>query len=140
MIERSAYLQQLTTAIRRSPVTALLGARQVGKTPLARAFAQGKEVTFFDLESQPDLRRLQNPELVLGSLAGLVVIDEIQVKPELFGVLRVLVDRPENRARFLILGSNAVENHPVSFKWVRKAVEDNDAKIIGSGLLHLFRK
>lgn len=105
MIERSAYLQQLTTAIRRSPVTALLGPRQVGKTTLARAFAQDKQATFFDLESQPDLRRLQNPELVLGSLTGLVVIDEIQVKPELFSVLRVLVDRPENRARFLILGS-----------------------------------
>jgi hypothetical protein len=109
MIERATYLQDLTTAVRRSPVTALLGPRQVGKTTLARAFAQdkgfGNQVTFFDLESQPDLRRLQNPELVLGSLAGLVVIDEIQLKPELFGALRVLVDQPENRARFLILGS-----------------------------------
>jgi predicted AAA+ superfamily ATPase len=62
-------------------------------------------VTHFDLESQPDVRRLQNPQLVLGPLEGLVVIDEIQVAPELFAALRVLVDRPNNRVRFLILGS-----------------------------------
>jgi hypothetical protein len=105
MIERSDYLRQLAVAVRRSPVTALLGPRQIGKTTLARAFAQDKQATFFDLESQPDLQRLQNPELMLGSLAGLVVIDEIQVKPELFAALRVLVDRPENKTRFLILGS-----------------------------------
>jgi hypothetical protein len=59
----------------------------------------------FDLESQPDLRRLENPEMVLGAVEGTVVIDEIQRMPMLFEVLRVLVDRPENRTRFLILGS-----------------------------------
>jgi predicted AAA+ superfamily ATPase len=68
-------------------------------------FAQGKKATYFDLESQPDLRRLQNPELMLGSLNGIVILDEIQIVPELFNVLRVLVDRPKNRTRFLILGS-----------------------------------
>ncbi|MGC8779798.1 MAG: ATP-binding protein [Anaerolineae bacterium] len=68
-------------------------------------FAQGREAIFFDLESQPDVRRLQNPELALSGLTGLVVIDEIQVMPELFKVLRVLVDRPQNQARYLILGS-----------------------------------
>ena len=57
------------------------------------------------MESVPDQRRLQNPEMVLGGLTGLVVLDEIQERPELFQVLRVLVDRPENQARFLILGS-----------------------------------
>jgi len=81
----------------------------VGKTTLARAFAEDNFpdsiVTTFDLESQPDIRRLENPELVLGALAGLVIIDEIQLMPELFSTLRVLVDRPGNRARFLILGS-----------------------------------
>src|SRR5690606_20087178 len=61
--------------------------------------------TFFDLESVPDQRRLQNPEMVLGGLSGLVILDEIQVRPELFQVLRVLVDHPDNQARFLILGS-----------------------------------
>ena len=59
---------------------------------------------FFDLESLPDQRCLQNPELVLSGLSGLVILDEIQSMPELFGVLRVLVDNPENRARFFLLG------------------------------------
>lgn len=105
MIQRHAYLSQLSDAIRRSPITALLGPRQCGKTTLARVFATGRRVTHFDLESRPDQQRLQNPQLVLGALRGLVVLDEIQVMPELFPVLRVLVDRPDNRARFLILGS-----------------------------------
>lgn len=109
MITRNSYLKQLATAVQRSPITALLGPRQVGKTTLARQFAQEREATFFDLESEPDLRRLQNPELALGSLRGLVILDEIQLKPELFAVLRVLVDRPENQARFLILGSASPE-------------------------------
>jgi hypothetical protein len=68
-------------------------------------FAEGKKATYFDLESQPDLRRLQNPELMLGSLKGIVILDEIQIMPELFNVLRVLADRPKNRTRFLVLGS-----------------------------------
>jgi len=105
MIERPFYLDRLSQALRRSPVTALLGPRQCGKTTLARRFAQGQDAVFFDLESQPDRQRLQNPELVLGSLAGLVILDEIQEMPELFRVLRVLVDRPESRARYLVLGS-----------------------------------
>jgi predicted AAA+ superfamily ATPase len=105
MINRPFYLERLTTAMGRSPITALLGPRQAGKTTLARLLAESRPVTFFDLESQPDVRRLQNPELALSSLNGLVVIDEIQVMPELFAALRVLVDRPGNRARFLILGS-----------------------------------
>ncbi len=86
-------------------MTALLGPRQCGKTTLARMFGVGTQATYFDLESQPDLRRLQNPELMLGSLEGLVVLDEVQIMPALFNVLRVLVDRPESRARFLLLGS-----------------------------------
>jgi len=109
MIERFQYQQKLVTAVQRSPITALLGPRQCGKTTLARAFAQGQQATIFDLESQPDIRRLQNPELALGSLEGLIILDEIQQMPELFSVLRVLVDRPENKARFLILGSASPE-------------------------------
>ena len=105
MINRPDYLEYLATAISRSPITALLGPRQAGKTTLARLLAEDRPATFFDLESQPDIRRLQNPELVLASLDGLVIIDEIQVLPELFAALRVVVDRPQNRARFLILGS-----------------------------------
>jgi predicted AAA+ superfamily ATPase len=105
MIDRPVYLNQLSRAVRRSPITALLGPRQCGKTTLARMFAQERTTVFFDLESQPDLNRLQNPQLMLGSLRGLVIIDEIQAMPELFRVLRVLVDRPGNKTRFLILGS-----------------------------------
>lgn len=105
MIQRHDYLERLKIAIGRSPVTALLGPRQCGKTTLARQFAEQQKTIFFDIESLPDRRRLQNPELVLGSLTDLVVLDEIQEMPELFQVLRVLVDRPENKARFLILGS-----------------------------------
>jgi hypothetical protein len=105
MIQRPAYLKLIAAAVRRSPVTALMGPRQCGKTTLARMFQQGKKASFFDLESQADLQRLQNPEMMLGSLKGLVVLDEIQVMPALFNVLRVLADRPRNPARFLILGS-----------------------------------
>ncbi len=63
------------------------------------------EATYFDLESVPDQRRLENPELVLSDLEGLVVLDEIQLNPDLFSVLRVLVDRSDNKAQYLILGS-----------------------------------
>jgi predicted AAA+ superfamily ATPase len=105
MISRPDYLTQLTRSVKRSPITALIGPRQCGKTTLARQFSKGKKATFFDLESPHDLNRLQNPELMLGSLKGLVIIDEAQAKPELFRVLRVLVDRPDNKTRFLILGS-----------------------------------
>ena len=105
MMPRSHYMRQLETAIRRSPVTALLGPRQCGKTTLARLFGERRAGAYFDLESEPDVRRLANPELVLGNLRGLVVLDEIQRLPSLFNVLRVLADRPGVDARFLILGS-----------------------------------
>lgn len=109
MLQRTEYLERLSKAIARSPITALLGPRQCGKTTLARAFSETRKSTFFDLESVPDQRRLQNAELVLGGLEGLVILDEIQTIPELFQVLRVLVDRPDNIARFLILGSASPE-------------------------------
>jgi predicted AAA+ superfamily ATPase len=87
-------------------VVALLGARQVGKTTLARQVAaERRGVTFFDLENPADLARLSDPMLALEGLKGLVVLDEIQRRPELFPVLRVLVDRPRSGVRFLVLGS-----------------------------------
>jgi predicted AAA+ superfamily ATPase len=109
MLPRLRYLGDLRIATQRSPVTALLGARQVGKTTLAHSFTTNLPVEFYDLESLPDQRRLQNPELVLGSSQGLVILDEIQRMPELFNALRVLVDRQDNRARFIILGSASPE-------------------------------
>ena len=102
MIKRPFYIERLSEAVRRSPVTALLGPRQCGKTTLARMFGKNRNTVYFDLESQADKMRLQNPELVLSGLKGTVVLDEIQVMPELFSVLRVLADRPGNRSRFLI--------------------------------------
>lgn len=105
MLDRPGHLADLERAIRRSPVTALLGPRQCGKTTLARQVVEARTATFFDLDSRVDRARLQNPELLLGTLRGLVVLDEIQAMPELFQTLRVLVDRPSNRAKYLILGS-----------------------------------
>lgn len=105
MIKRDYYSASLATAVKRSPVTALLGPRQCGKTTLARIFGKQHKSHYFDLESPADQQRLQNPELMLNSLQGLIILDEIQHKPELFNILRVLVDRPENRQHFLVLGS-----------------------------------
>ena len=109
MLRRDTYLSQVERATGRSPVTAILGPRQCGKTTLARQFADARGATYFDLESEPDRRRLANPELVLGSLDGLVVLDEVQRMPALFSALRVLVDRREARSRFLLLGSASPE-------------------------------
>jgi predicted AAA+ superfamily ATPase len=105
MITRPLYTEAISTALQRSPVTALLGPRQCGKTTLARMFVHGRDNHYFDLESPVDRQRLQNPELLLGSLTGLVIIDEIQLLPELYSILRVLVDRPAHAARYLVLGS-----------------------------------
>lgn len=105
MIDRNSYLKKISTAIRRSPIVAILGPRQCGKTTLARMFGNRANAEYFDLESQPDIQRLENPEMVLGSQKGTVILDEIQRLPALFNTLRVLVDRPENSARFLVLGS-----------------------------------
>ena len=95
---------RLTRALRRAPVVGLLGARQVGKSTLAR---QLKPNHFYDLENPRDLARLGDPMAELEPLKGLVVLDEIQRRPELFPVLRVLADRRPRRARFLVLGSAA---------------------------------
>lgn len=106
MIWREGYIGQIRERLRDYPVVALPGPRQAGKTTLSEMVAEAMpEVHRFDLESPSDLARLANPELVLGELRGLVVLDEIQRMPELFPVLRVLADRPGTPARFLILGS-----------------------------------
>ncbi len=105
MIHRARYLDRLTTAVRRAPITALLGPRQCGKTTLANQLEADHQAHYFDLESPADLQRLQNPELMLTQLSGLIILDEIQVRPDLFNILRVIVDKAGNHARFLILGS-----------------------------------
>jgi predicted AAA+ superfamily ATPase len=107
MIKRNFELETLGNLLRRHPVVGIIGARQVGKTTLARAFANKSRgaVFYYDLENPEDLARLSAPMLALKGLRGLVVIDEIQRLPDLFAVLRVLVDRSRNPARFLVLGS-----------------------------------
>jgi predicted AAA+ superfamily ATPase len=107
IIIRSRHLTRLHTLLAESPIVAIIGARQIGKTTLARQLAQQAvvPVTVFDLENPRDLARLADPLLALESLEGLVVLDEIQRQPELFPILRVLADRRPLPARFLVLGS-----------------------------------
>jgi predicted AAA+ superfamily ATPase len=107
MIDRPDYKKAINQSLKNNPVVALLGPRQCGKTTLARLIASQRESEYFDLENPLDLSRLSNPMLTLENIKGLVVIDEIQRKPELFEILRVLVDRPEKQAKFLVLGSAA---------------------------------
>lgn len=105
MVPRPNALSRVEGALRLHPVAALLGPRQCGKTTLARMIAEREPCEFFDLEDPVDLRRLSAPMTALEALSGLVIIDEVQRRPELLELLRVLVDRPENPARFLLLGS-----------------------------------
>jgi predicted AAA+ superfamily ATPase len=109
MIERLEDLATLRRQLRRYPVVAILGPRQVGKTTLARAVAATETTTHFDLEDPVDLRRLEDASTTLRDCRGLVVIDEIQRRADLFPLLRVLADRPRRPARFLVLGSAAPE-------------------------------
>jgi predicted AAA+ superfamily ATPase len=107
MIARKTEAAWIRTALKRSRVVALLGPRQSGKTTLARSFVADDSLNYFDLEDPTSLARLTEPELALRPLKGLVVIDEIQRRPELFPLLRVLADRQPLPARFLILGNAA---------------------------------
>ncbi|MBK8421049.1 MAG: ATP-binding protein [Anaerolineales bacterium] len=109
MIQRSAYLQTIQTALQRSRVTALIGPRQSGKTTLARQFVSPDSSNYFDLEDLTSIARLQEPMTALRDLHGIVVIDEIQRRPDLFPILRVLSDRNPLPAKFLILGSASPE-------------------------------
>lgn len=104
VIERLRARLALEQALRRARVVLLTGARQVGKTTLARQFVTDP-VNQFDLENPVDLARLDAPLLALQPLRGVVVIDEVQRSPELFSVLRLLADRPGRPATFLVLGS-----------------------------------
>jgi uncharacterized protein len=105
MIERRADLMLVQSALRRSRVVALLGPRQCGKTTLARQFVSPESLNYFDLEDPGSVARLSQPDLALRPLKKLVVIDEVQRRPDLFPLLRVLADRRPLPARFLILGS-----------------------------------
>ena len=112
LIPRPQAISRIEQSFRVHPAVALTGPRQCGKTTLAElhgkdyaAQDQYASVTYFDLERATDRRRLQTPEQALSTLTGLVVIDEIQRQPDLFETLRVLLDRRETPAQFLLLGS-----------------------------------
>ncbi|MEI6566195.1 MAG: ATP-binding protein [Verrucomicrobiota bacterium] len=109
MIARKTEEGWIRAALKRSRVVALLGARQSGKTTLARTFVPPGSLNYFDLEDRASLARLDEPDLALRPLRGLVVIDEVQRRPDIFPLLRVLADRKPLPARFLILGSAAPE-------------------------------
>lgn len=107
LVERSQDLARVTLLLRQFPIVGVLGARQVGKTTLARQLVAARrgDSTFFDLENPADRARLADPMLALRDLRGLVVIDEVQHAPDLFRALRVLADESAVRRRFLVLGS-----------------------------------
>jgi predicted AAA+ superfamily ATPase len=112
-MNRPYFLEQIAHYFKSHAIVALLGPRQCGKTTLARAYGKQlegeQEVHYFDLENPIDLERLTNPLLTLKPLSGLIVIDEIQRAPELFTLLRVLVDEESANKQFLILGSASRE-------------------------------
>jgi predicted AAA+ superfamily ATPase len=105
-MERSRQIEAVEGLLVRHRAVGLLGSRQVGKTTLARSLASRRKgaITFFDLEDPEHLARLDEPMLALEPLHGLVIIDEIQRRPDLFPILRVLIDRPR-APRYLLLGS-----------------------------------
>jgi len=109
MIDRLAYRKQVHQALKRSPIVALLGARQTGKTTLAREFVPMDSTHYFDLEDPFVADLMANPMTALEGLKGLVVIDEAQRQPGIFPVLRVLADRVGQPTQFLILGSASPE-------------------------------
>lgn len=108
---RQHLIDTCVAAFSHDPVIALLGPRQSGKTTVARQVAASgrlpynPDLAYFDLEDPAQLERLANPRIALDGLRGLVVIDEIQRRPDLFPILRVLADRERNPAQFLVLGS-----------------------------------
>lgn len=105
VIPRAIDVKAVRAALKRSRVVALLGPRQCGKTTLARQFVAPDSLNYFDLEDPVSLARLAEPGTALRPLKGLVVIDEIQRRPDVFPLLRVLADRRPLPARFLLLGS-----------------------------------
>src|SRR5688572_8248792 len=108
-LARPGLLGQVAALLRDNPVVALLGPRQSGKTTLAGQILQTRRGERFDLEDPRDAQRLSQPMTTLEGLRGLIVIDEVQRRPELFPVLRVLADRRPSPARFLVLGSASPE-------------------------------
>ena len=109
-MKRPYYLDKINTLLNQFPAVCLLGPRQVGKTTLAYYYAEKvnteyQNTHFFDLENPQDLASLNNPLLILEQLEGLIIIDEIQRRPDLFPLLRFLIDKPSKKQAWLFLGS-----------------------------------
>jgi hypothetical protein len=108
-MERTTFLEAIDAAFKTHSIVAILGPRQCGKTTLSRQYGErlppALPLHTFDMEDPSDIAALENPKAALSPLEGVVVIDEIQRLPDLFPLLRVLVDAPECRKKFLILGS-----------------------------------
>lgn len=105
MIKRNELVSRIERSIGENPITTLLGPRQCGKTTIARTIGSPAPVNYYDLENPADRAGLANPQLALKGSSGLVILDEIQMMPEIFEILRVLVDDESHKAKYLILGS-----------------------------------
>ena len=129
MITRTQYLEIIRDRLQSFPVVSILGPRQAGKTTLARVIAGEQPSHFFDLEDVDALARLGEPKTALERLEGLVVLDEVQRKPELFTLVRVLADRQPMKARFLLTGSAS----PALVRGVSETLADRVALVDVSG-------
>ncbi len=130
MILRSLLKEKIEHSLLVSPVTALLGPRQCGKTTISRLIAENHDTVIFDLENPVDFQQLSvAPMITLQPLTGLIIIDEIQQLPELAGIIRVLADRREHPAKFLILGSAS----PFMMKYASESLAGRVAFIDMSG-------
>jgi predicted AAA+ superfamily ATPase len=109
MVNRIEIKSSIAEALENNRVVALIGPRQCGKTTLAQEFLPHDSPSYFDLEDPEHLFRLEQAKMALSPLKDLVVIDEVQRRPELFPLLRVLADRKPLPAKFLILGSSSPE-------------------------------
>lgn len=107
MIKRLNLYRQIQHGLKRSRIVVLIGPRQCGKTTMARALVAADSPNYFDLEDPPSLARLDQPMTALKPLRGVVVIDEVQRRPDLFPILRVLADRKPLPSKFLLLGSTS---------------------------------
>ena len=109
ILPRNELYQSIMSAIHRAPVTLLLGARQCGKTTIAKEIHRIHGGVFFDLEDPETPLMPAMAKTVLRDLTGLIIIDEFQRQPALFPTLRVLADRKPNPAKFLVLGSSSLD-------------------------------
>ncbi len=98
--------EKLSNSLKRSPAVAILGPRQCGKSTMAKAILQGQDAIYLDLQDRADRNKLSEPELFFDKYRDkLICLDEIQLLPEFFSILRSEIDKDRRAGRFLILGS-----------------------------------